>query len=71
MAKPGRPSKGPRREVRGKIPDPLADVVDEVAAASGYADRTEWLTAVLADAVGRPEYKPALQHQQEALKIPA
>lgn len=69
MAKRGRPSKGERQLVRAKVPVQLAEAVHRAAADSPYASLTDYLTAVMADATGRTEYKPAPKVQQEELPL--
>lgn len=63
MGKRGPKGKGPRKEVRALVPEPLAAAVEEAAAASPYRFQNDFVTALIADAIGRPEFKPTAQEE--------
>ncbi len=69
MSKGGRPSKGPRDRVVTRLPEPLAEAVREAAAESPYASQNDFIVALFADVLGRPEYKPTPRMQQEELPL--
>ena len=69
MTKAGRPSKGPRKRIAPRLPEPLADIVQSIAAESPYATENDIYVALFADLAGRPEYKPTPKVQQEELPL--
>lgn len=72
MAKAGRPSKGPRRRVEGYVPESLAPAYRSAKEQSPYRDDTDFVAAIIAEYLGKPELRPQpTRVQQEVLDIPA
>lgn len=66
----GRPSKGPRATLVGRVHPDVSVAVRAAAAAQGFS-LTDYLEAILAGAHGLPQYIPAgARHQQDRLPLP-
>lgn len=57
----GRPSKGDRVTTAAVLPRPVREACERAAEDGGYGSLSDCLVAMIAEAVGMPEYAPAPQ----------